>query len=543
MSVLDSQQKRWLAARKKLLLQIKAQVRQFLGPEPEDLREYALSYKAEFFSKWSPASHRDLFKSVDAAQIVLGGDFHAFSQSQRTHLRILRSLPDTRNVCLALECVESVHQKHLDAFMAREVSEEEFLKLVDWDLKWGFTWENYRPLFDLARSKGYRVFGVNKYASRRSGKSLFKRDEHAASVIGEISARHPECLIYVLYGDLHLAKRHLPEKLRKKLSGGGACVTIFQNSERLYFQLARKGLEHEVEVMASSNLRFCILGSPPWVKWQSYLMFLEHTFDQDIDDEEDDDESVDFTDYISNLIKLVAEDLSVKMVPSDVAVYSAADDRIFEGLVEDVPPGLQTIAEYSIRNDRSFYLPKSGLFYLSRHTINHAASLAGQYVHAKLCKRQRLFWQVPQDFLGLIWIEAVGFFVSKLINHKRKAETVRDLKNQLAVTSPDDHGREALLLALDQRMREVIAVHTDRFRPLKVKPRRKASYIEAARLLGHMLGEKLYLSYRNGRISGDKLLEVLSQDMSHPNFDQFYLSMVKRLESQQVPLANVEVAL
>lgn len=150
---------------------------------------------------------------------------------------------------------------------------------------------------------------------------------------------------------------------------------------------------------------------------------------------------------------------------------------------------------------------------------------------------------MPQDFLGLIWIEAVGFFVSKLINHKRKAETVRDLKNQLAVTSPDDHGREALLLALDQRMREVIAVHTDRFRPLKVKPRRKASYIEAARLLGHMLGEKLYLSYRNGRISGDKLLEVLSQDMSHPNFDQFYLSMVKRLESQQVPLANVEVAL
>src|SRR5690606_8287315 len=127
-------------------------------------------------------------------------------------------------------------------------------------------------------------------------------------------------------------------------------------------------------------------------------------------------------------------------------------------------------------------LPEKDWLYLSRATINHASALAGQYVHAHLCHRQRTLWNVPDDFLPLLWSEAVGFFFSKWINPNRKAESLQSLQLQLSAFHPEDKGREALLLALDHRLTEVIFIKTGRLRRKRFRPRNRSAYWDASRL-------------------------------------------------------------
>ncbi len=514
---------------------IRLQVAHLLGAQPEDLGEYSGAYKREFRGRWSPGSREDLMLSIQKADFVLGADFHAFSQAQRTHLRLLRRLHSPRPLVLALECIESRYQQELDLYIAGELSEENFLKRVRWEEHWGFPWSYYKPLLNLARERGLYVLALNRLEVQRTLKGLSRRDQHAARILVDYKGRHPESLIYVVYGDLHLASPHLPQALRDlspkdKLD----IVRVFQNVEELYFRLAAKGLETQVEVLQASRGRFCVMGSPPWVKWQSYLIYLEQAFDRDLEDADEDGLGVDYTDHIHSLIQLIAGDLGFKLKSYDLAVYLPSDELIYSSLESSVSAPERRLIQHLMANDRSFYLPQMGVLYLSRETINHAATLAGQYVHSKLNGSQSWFWRQPEEFYQRIWVEAVGFFLSKLVNHKRKADSVRDLKAQLAASQPKDRGRDSLLLALDQRLSEVIYVYSGRRRQSKFSPRQKSNYFEAAKILGGMMGERLYLSYRAQRIGPDKLLKILAKNPEDKDFAEFYLSMVKRLESQSL---------
>lgn len=526
----------WLRTRKELTKQIKNQVASRLALPSKDFHQYVEEYKREFLGEWKACSKDDLHRAVSQAQVILGGDFHAFSQSQRVHLRILRSLPSQSKVTLALECFEAAHQEFVDSYMKGSISEEELQVQVDWQERWGFLWDNYKPLLELAKKRGYPVVGINRFTSTRSDETLTRRDIYASHQIIKQLVEHPDHLIYVVFGDLHLASAHLPHWLESHWQGEPLrIVKVFQNSEKLYFSLAEQQMETSVEVLKGTDQRFCVLGSPPWVKWQSYLMYLEHVYDVDLDEGEEGDDvdvTVDYTDHVVGFVKLAAKDLGIQVKPDDLAVYSAGQSQFWDSLVNQVTEEEVRSAEVYVQHDKSFYLPQYGFAYLSRATINHAASLAGYYLQAKLSGRRSSLWEMPKNFKSLIWVEAVGFFVSKLVNHKRKAETIQDIKTQLGALELKDKGREPLMLALDQRMAEVIWIHSGRKRHPKIQPRQLSSYPIAARILGHMLGEKLFQAYDCQRLGRSTLLEYLSQSVEDSSFNDFYMFVVQRLESQ-----------
>lgn len=512
-----------------------------LGGLPRDVSAYASAFYREFAGEWKPSTSADLQKCLLQSRIVLGADFHAYSQSQRMHLRILREWPTDRPVILALECFESRQQKELEAYMAGKLSAEAFLKRIAWHERWGFPWENYLPLIELARKRSFRVFGINRHFPKRTKATLLKRDRHAAQQLVELARKFPDHLIYVIFGELHLARTHLPQLIRRQARDARLEITvIFQDSDQLYFRLARKNLETKVEVLRGSRRRFCLLGSPPWVRWQSYLMYLEQTYDADLEGEEDDVESVDYTDHVHSLIQFASRDLGVRIKADDLAVYTAGEQSSHRQLFKPLSSSEQKIAVYHVRNDLSFFVPSTGVFYLSRLTINHAATLAGIYLQSKLSRRKRLLWSLPEDFLALIWTEALGFFVSKLINHKRKAETLQDINKQLNVISPHDRGREALLLVLDQRMSELVELHgRGRQRQSRFSPRQKQSYLAASRILGQMLGERMYLAYRAHRLDARTMVGYLKKDVDSADFPEFYMKVVKRLEFQDASRSPV----
>ena len=518
----------WLMRRQKLLAHLKNQVALHLGPIDKELEVYRASYIQEFEGEWEPCDRSQMLEDLRSVSIILGGDFHAFPQSQRAHLRIMRDLD--KPFTLALECLEGCYQDKLDRYILGEYSTEAFLSAVGWSENWGFPWSYYQPLIDFAREKSIPVFAVNK--SFFGGETLSSRDEEMAKTIVKrsLEANRP---LYVIVGEYHLARKHLPQKIYD-LQGVWPRV-ICQDSEKLYFKwakgLAQDFIKEPIECMRSSEGSFCVFTSPPWVKWQNYLIYLEKTHDEYLDAEGDElMESVDYTGSVLSLIDFLARDLGVKTDVSDLSVYSSVNqDYVDDFLSDKLSSDQLEVIRWKMSNDRSFCVPDEGIIYLSRGTTNHAATVAGQYLHGQIAAWKGVLCDFPRDFIPSIWIEGMSYFMSKIVNYRRKTESVGDIRAILATSQPEDKGYEALKLSLAQRMREVLAKDLDDLKSVTFQPKSKMSYIESSRILGQMLGERLYAKYRSGDLGRSELRKLLREDIRSQSFLEKYLILQTKL--------------
>ncbi len=517
-----------LKVRQDILQKIKNQVQSYLGKEPSSLRRYALSYKKNIErSRWKPSSIAEVLGTMNSSQVIFGGDFHAFSQAQRVHLRLLRELTQNFSMVLAVECIQSRFQKVLDLFIQGKIQEDEFLRRVQWNKAWGFRWENYKPLFELIRQRGGRCLALN-IQKPMTLKGLRERDQHAALLIanGFKTLKSTE-KIYVIYGDLHIAQDNLPTLTLKKTHKKAKTVTLYLNPEKIYFQLFKKNLENKINVVQFSKSEYCLLESPPWVKWQSYLLYLEENTDYALEMEE-----LDFGEHLQSLIRVLSMDMGLSF-DKDFSVSSFRDHDFLDLLSEVLTKENYAIAHEFVENDMNFFDPGTRRAYLARSTVNYAAQLAGHIFHSHLCGLSSLAKSFPSDFEKQIWLESVGFFFSKLINPHRKSPTMNDLKKQLAAFSPQDKGEHALKLALDQKMRELLFSYED-FRegdgaPLKRSDSR-VTYLHASKILGSMLGEKIYTFYKTRRLSRSLLHKWLRQSVEHTDFRKFYIQVLKEID-------------
>jgi hypothetical protein len=518
-------QQEWLRTRKNLLDEVKSQVQVRLGPPSAVLRRYAKALDGEFRSPWKTSSEKQLRQAIASSRVVLGADFHAYSQSQRAHVRVLRDQVAGKKVILALECLDQSDERVAQRFLDGKISEAKFLSESQWQKKWGFPWEHYRPLFELARERGFSLRGLNR--SRLKG--LQERDIWSVRRIQSFLNEDPDGIVYVIIGEWHLADSHLPRRLRKALGERTGILVLFQDVERLYFQLAKHRRDGQVDVMRSTHDRFCLMVSPPWMKWQSYLMYLEQAYDRDLQEEL----AIDYSDHVASLIQILETDLKVSTPKSRIQVYCPNSKSSLSRLKISLPKRIVRALVYHLEHDLSFYLPEKDWLYLSRPTINHASALAGQFVHGQLAKRNRTLWNLPQDWLPLIWVEALGFFFSKWINPKRKAETLESIRMQLSARRPKDRGHGALLLALDHRLTEVVWVQTGRMRRSRFKPRDYSAYLEASRILGSMMGERLFQKVRSRTIALPLLMSYLKVNVESKDFPAFYWELVRKLEAEQ----------
>lgn len=510
----------WLRTRKNLLDQVKSQVRARIGDGPPALRRYAKNLDREWRGTWRESSVADLSLALQRARVVLSGDFHAYAQSQRSHLRILRDLISDRPVVLALECFSIHDGPAIQAYLAGRMTESRFLEKIKWHKNWGFPWEHYRPLMELARDRGFQVSGLS--SPRLT--NLKQRDRQMAKWIERLSVARPEALIYVVVGEWHLAATHLPGPLARRF-GEDELVVMFQDIEPLYFRMARSKKSAATDVFRRANNRFCVMVSPPWMKWQSYLMYLEHAYDRDLDE----DLAIDYSDHVASLVEVLSRDIRVRVHNSSLQVFCPSSRASLTRLKLSVPKKWLKILKYHLEHDFSFLWPDKDWLYLSRPTINHASTLAGQFIHAQMAKRTRVLWSFPDDFLGLIWIEAVGFFFSKWINPKRKAEDWDSLRLRLSAAQPRDKGRQALLLALDHRLSEIVFIETGRLRRKAYRPRESGAYVEAARLAGELLGERLFQKVRSRDIDWTELHSYLKVNVDQSEFKNFYWKLVAKL--------------
>lgn len=508
--------------------QLQAEVRARLGAESPEIRRYRHEYEEELrTSPWRVSSRGDLIRAALEHDVLLLADFHALRQSQKTHLLLLQEIFDvsTSPLLLCVECLRASDQIALDALMRGRLSEASFRKKVKWKERWGFPWETYGALFRWARTSRVTVLGVNSAFS-----SLQKRDSSMARHLKRIRRQYPEHKLIVIVGDLHLAEAHLPRSLANVFRE--PVLRIFQNIEDPFFSLMRRGLEQNVDVIRYDCHRYAVQNVAPWVKWQNYLLWLDHGPEGAGGDGE---EALDATDAVAGMVRWIGAELGVKVKESALQVYTAGDGDVWSRVERTADRRERAWIETMIEDGRSFYLTKAGWGYLSRPSVNHAASLAMQYIHDHLCGGARIDFRLPDDFERMIWIESAAYFGSKIINPKRKSETLLDIRASLSSRQADDRGQEALRLALTQKVREAASGSP---RKIPWKPRWKSSWIAAAHLLGGLAGERLYTGYRSGRLSPREVRGLLSLPMDQEGFPRIYQDIVGKIESLPSPFRS-----
>lgn len=530
MSAKSVQAKSWIQIRQDLYDHVRKHVDTLLGNSSEGLKRYEREYLQELEKKWKVVQRSDLLQRIEESRVVWLGDFHALQQSQKAQVRLLKSIQEPNKVVLGLECVEAKNQKILDKFIDSKISDREFLKAIQWKKTWGFPWDNYKPIFKWAQKNKVKILGLNLITGDRTAQSLRRRDVFSGQILADFCKKNQDKKIYVIYGDLHLASKHLPAELHKRVKNLKS-MYIYQNPEKIYFELLKKDIEHQVDIVKISDNKFCLLSVPPWVKWQNYLMYLESHYDKAFDD------NLDLTDHIAKYVKLIGQDLGLNVPIDNFSVLTAEDSLALQKLKKSLNREELDSVRFYLENGKSFFHPESGIAYLGSYSVNSSANLAMAIVMAFLCGQKKMIAEFPRQFPHLIWLESICYFGTKLVNPKRKTDTMLDIKASLSARNLDQ-GKEAMQLALSQKMLEMLHLSQGRRERELVRPRMRASYQEAARILGGILGEKLFFAYRKKLISKTTLLNLMRKPIESPQFANIYWEILEVVESFPEPFRS-----
>lgn len=65
------------------------------------------------------------------------------------------------DVAIGLEMIQLQYQPVLDAYVSKQISEDAMLKEVQWEKRWSWQFDVYRPIFEFAREKGVKLLALN----------------------------------------------------------------------------------------------------------------------------------------------------------------------------------------------------------------------------------------------------------------------------------------------------------------------------------------------------------------------------------------------
>lgn len=104
----------------------------------------------------------EFVEKLSDVRVVYLGETHTSSEDHKAQLAVLRKLQE-KNPCIivGMEMFPRSAQPVLDRYIKGEMTEEEFLREVQWDRVWGFPYPLYRGIIDFAREKRLRLLGLN----------------------------------------------------------------------------------------------------------------------------------------------------------------------------------------------------------------------------------------------------------------------------------------------------------------------------------------------------------------------------------------------
>lgn len=519
-------------------LNTRKKVENIFGSPPKQLVKYQKTYEKELksqFAKWkmhketkpsNSTARKKLLSRLAESDVVFVGDFHAQPQSTRSFFRLIRS-SKSKTVAVNLECFKQSDQPFLTSYMKGDLSEKDFLHKVKWKNSWGFPFETMRPLLKWCQTQAIPVFGVNTEIRVHDLKA---RDRQIAQALSKNLYKEPERTHFLLIGDFHISPSHLPKEIKIR-NPEAQITTVYQSPEEIYFELAERRLE-QLDVVHLSSHHYAMMTVSPWVKWQEYLIYLESDFDKKIKSTD-----LDLTDYVGKEIDFILHFLGAKSNGSAagaISIYSPVDQEFYNKVSfhrQSLGSKLKTQIDFLINEGSSFYIPEIKTGFLSRTTINHISKISAMAALAMVGKLNRTILIGKASFLQMIWLEMIIYFFSKLINPKKKSDTLNDIRHALQKEGFDDRGKESLTLALEQKLSELQIISLGRKPKMIKRHYRPKSYKVASEILGGILGEKLYFAFRKNRIPKATLIAFLTQDVNDRFFETKYYESIEIIDS------------
>jgi hypothetical protein len=483
--------------------------REIRAQDSHSRRKYLREFNQAFRNYDSVLDAQQIQSALQSADVVLIGDYHALPAAQRHAASLIeqRALAGDRPVVLGVETIFARDQHILDEWWRREIDETELRQRIRFDLDWGYDWTPFHELLVTARDHAEAVYGLD-CMPREDLRKIGARDRHAAAKIAEIRERHPNAVIFVLFGESHLAPDHLPRALRQQMPGA-KILTVLQNIDALYWRAAGERAD-KVEGVRVNDDVLCVFNATPLEKYESYRLFLDQWSRCD--------DGPDFAPTIYNLIDSLARFLEINrysphngtqpkfLVDLMPEVYGGSSDGMLRRLLSR-----KSIAETereamlaSVEERGSAYLPQVNAFYVREFQMIHAAEDATRFLH-QACRGlpQRLNGHAEEgsatssnrarrtgidDFYTRVIEHAVAYFGSRVLYPSR---TVPSDSSPLSRAACE----KAALAAI----------------------RAEASKCEsAAKDLGYRIGNQIYDAYLAGKVAPSGLRRLFLAHLDEP---------------------------
>jgi uncharacterized iron-regulated protein len=484
-------------------------------------RAYEANYLRRVRGFSREASYAELLDQVAQAGVVYVGDYHTLKQSQRSFLKLVQRRKPVRPLLLALEFVQGRHQPAVDAYLEGRLSEERFLRAIEYGRHAVFeTWPHFKPIFDEARARKLPIIAVDLL-----GKSLAARDEYAARRIGQAADAHPGAQIFVLAGQLHIAPPHLPSAVSRRAPDLKPLV-VYQNCERIWWSLQRDNRELEVEACLVRAGEYCLINTPPVVVQQSYLDWIEGGVEP-LDGAHPEARFRFLARTIARFLGL--DTRAFREALSHVSVYTAGDLSFLDTLPVSARERKQI--EQQILSRESYYIPRARIAYLANLSVNHAAEEAAHFVRNIVSGAGGEPRGLSDAFYARALEEAYAFCGSKIVNPRRKCPHEAEFERMLR--GGDAFTRQVARYVLAHRAVETGARTRGAHRLSKRGP---ALFNAVTHSLGYILGERLYYGLATGVCSKSYVRELFVDPLEEEG-EAFamYMMLSRRLASVRIP--------
>ena len=479
--------------------------REIRNQDSHNRRKYLREFNQAFRSYDSLLDSEQLQNALRSADVVLIGDYHALPNAQRQAATLIeqRALAGDRPVVLGVETIFARDQHILDEWWRREIDESELRQRIRFDLDWGYDWTPFCELLVTARDHAEALYGLD-CMPREDLRKIGARDRHAAIKIKEIRETHPNAVIFVLFGESHLAPGHLPRALRKEIPEAKV-LTILQNIDALYWRAAGERAD-KVEAVRVNDDVVCVFNATPLEKYESYRLFLDQWSRSD--------EGPDFAPTIYNLIDSLASFLGINrysahnttqpkfLVDMMPEVYGGSSDEMLFRLISRKgiggPESESMLAGVEERG--SAYLPKVNAFYVHQFQMMHATEDATRFLHHacqglphRVNGDARHKWppkNKADEFYSLVVEHAVAYFGSRVLYPSRPAYK-------------SDDAPPLSRMALEKTAQSAIRAEDDKFESL-------------AQDWGYRIGSLIYDAYLSGKVQPGGLRRLFLAHLDEP---------------------------
>ncbi|MFW7380108.1 MAG: ChaN family lipoprotein [Oligoflexus sp.] len=464
-----------------------------------------------------------ILKDLDRSDFLLYGDFHTLKQTQKGLVRILRDYighNPNRPMVLALEMFKARDQELIDRYLRGDLSEEQFLQLCRYDHTWGFPWENYKIILDFALKQNIRIVGINTDVVGKD--QLRTRDKFAAKILQEIHSNNEQALVVCLIGEYHLADEHLPKHLEPEHS----YTRILTNIDHYYFLTSNKIEVPNTEYLALKSRLYCVLNSPPWIKWQSYAIWEEIKSAKGelvLDDPRArilyTEESFDLDYQILNILSHLAEFLSINFRKNDLTRFHTYSDPsetdIFQITANfEIDESYVETAIERLDREGFYFIPEGNIILISDVSLNNLAEISGQLLFNLLHPIQDDFIDADRVYHRILMTSS-GVLASKVLNPRRRCLDKKQYETFMSQLS------RRRLIGYQKKMRESIRMLVRLLERIEQGSRGDLHY----KMIEYDLENQMEISIRLGQVIGyetyRKIMKTPNSSFEFANFFQF----------------------